>query len=131
MCPFCFKLPTIESGLTLTIVIPSRHSNVDEISEPQADLLCPLKLIENQCANLSMQCDHFIESIYSRSITICPGANSTGSVCLDNFGITMNDTVIHFYTLHADCFPNNILDITRVYIESRRIIIQSKLYIFS
>ena len=132
MCPSCFELPSLGSGFTLTTVIPFRQSNDDEISEPQPDLLCPLTEINNQCANLSRQCDHFNESIYSRSITIvCPGANSTEAknlICLNNFGTIMNDTVIHFYTTLANCSANNIVDITRSYIESRRIIIQSKFY---
>ena len=104
-CTTCFEVPQVDSSLTTSVAIPFRQEPYSD--EPQPDILCPLVFEGvNQCANLST-CDHFDDSVYaqSMSITVCRREN-TSEMCLRNFGS-------HF---------------TRLYIESKRIVIQSKLY---
>ena len=116
----CIETPLLNSGETLILALP--FLPFDGLEE---DLLCPVHPLPGQkCVDL-LSCNHFKESAFANTITICRTAMNSGStleMCFHNISDIMNGTRLHFFYSDLKCRPNgNQHESTRLYTKPIRL----------
>ena len=124
--PTCIKIPPMNGGQTLTLVIPFRPVGNDFVQ----DLLCPIHphlSTSDRCIDL-LSCNRFSETVYVKSITICKTVNSDSSweMCFQNVTEEMNGTKLHFFYADLQCSPNGIPESSRTYTKSVQLITEGE-----
>ena len=120
--PTCIEVPALNGGQTLVLALPFLSITTGS----EEDLLCPVHpLLGERCVDL-LSCNHFRESAYADSITICRRANDYSGLemCFHNVHGVMNGTRLHFFYSNLHYCPNGIRsESSRTYIKSMQLVV--------
>ena len=120
--PICIDVPPLNGRQTLILALPF----LPITSGLEEDILCPVHPLPGErCVDL-LSCNHFRESVFANSVTICRRVSNGSSLemCFHNITDIMNETSLHFFYSNLHCHPNGIRpQSTRTYIKSIKLLI--------
>ena len=115
--PICIDVPPLNGRQTLILALPF----LPVTSGLEEDILCPVHPLPGErCVNL-LSCNHFRESAFANSITVCRKITNDSSLEMYFHNITdiMNGTRLHLFYSDLHCRPDGSRpESTRIYAKS-------------